>query len=65
VFAAFTVIGAWIAFWGDARHMSGGVPLLGLWNIWLVRIGFGLGALISALGTIAYAVQGARKLFRG
>ena len=64
LFAAFAVLGGWIALAGDARHFSGGVPFLGPFNVSLARIAFGFGALICALATIGYAVHGARKLGR-
>jgi hypothetical protein len=61
--AAFAAIGVWVAFDGDARHFSGGIPFLGSRNVLLARLLFGFGALISALAAVAYAVHGARKLF--
>jgi hypothetical protein len=64
LFAAFAVLGTWVAFLGDARYFSGGIPFLGAGNIPLARIMFGFGALICWLATIGYAVQGARKLLR-
>jgi hypothetical protein len=65
LFAAFALLGTWVAFLGDARYFSGGIPFLGGYNLPLARIAFGLGALICWLAAIAYAVQGARKLLRG
>lgn len=62
LFASFAVLATWVAFGGDARYFSGGVPFFGIGNISLARIAFGLGALICWLATLAYAVQGARKL---
>lgn len=62
LFADFAVLGTWIAFLGEGRHFSGGVPLLGASNVSLARIMFGVGALICWLATIGYAVAGARKL---
>ena len=64
LFATFAVIGAWVAFDGDARHFSGGIPFLGSYNVSLARFLFGFGALICALAAVACAVQGARKLGR-
>ena len=63
LFATFAVIAGWVAFGGDARHFSGGVPFLGAWNVSLARVAFGFGALICALAAVACAVHGARKLF--
>ena len=62
LFAAFAVLGTWVAFAGDARHFSGGIPFLGAFNVSFARILFGFGALICWLATIGYAVAGARKL---
>jgi hypothetical protein len=63
LFAAFAALGTWVAFLGEARHFSGGIPLLGAFNVSFARIMFGFGALICWLATIGYAVVGARKLF--
>jgi hypothetical protein len=63
LFAAFAVIGAWVAFDGDARHFSGGIPFLGSYNVSLARLLFGFGALICALAAVVYEVKGRRKLF--
>ena len=62
LFANFAVLGTWIAFLGEDGHFSGGVQLLGAFNVSLARIMFGAGALICWLATIGYAVAGARKL---
>jgi hypothetical protein len=62
LFADFAVLGTWIAFLGEGRHFSGGVPFLGAFNVSPARIMFGLGALICWLATIGYAVSGARRL---
>jgi hypothetical protein len=64
LFAAFAALGTWVAFGGDARYFSGGIPFLGAGNVSLARIMFGFGALICWLATIGYAVQGGRKLMR-
>jgi hypothetical protein len=64
LFAAFAVLGTWVAFGGDARHFSGGIPFLGASNVSFARIMFGFGALVCWLATIGYAVQGGRKLMR-
>lgn len=60
----FAVLGTWIAFAGDARSFSGGIPLLGPGNVSLVRIMFCFAALTCWLAAIAYAVDGARKLMK-
>ena len=64
MFGAFAVLGTWVAYASDPRYMSGGVPFLGAWNVWLARVMFGFGAVICWLATLGFAVQGARKLFR-
>ena len=63
MFAGFAVIGSWVAVASDPRYFSAGIPFFGSLNIPIARIAFGFGALICWLGTIAYAVVGARKLF--
>ena len=65
LFAAFALLGTWVAFLGDARYFAGGIPFLGAYNVPLARMLFGFGALICWLAAIGYAVQGARKLWRG
>jgi hypothetical protein len=64
LFGLVAVLGTWVAFLGEARYFSGGLPFLGAWNISLARIMFGFGALICWLATIGYAVQAGRKLLR-
>jgi hypothetical protein len=65
LFAAFAMLGSWVAIGGDARHFSGGIPFLGgALNVSLARIVFGFGALICWLAAIGFAVSGARKLLR-
>ncbi len=65
LFAAFAMLGSWVAIGGDARYFSGGIPFLGgALNVSIARIAFGLGALICWLATIGFAVSGARKLLR-
>lgn len=58
------MLGSWVAFMGDARYLSGGIPFLGAGNVPLARIMVGFGALICWLAAIGYAVQVARKLLR-
>jgi hypothetical protein len=65
LFASFAMIGSWVAFAGDARYFSGGIPFLGAANVSIARIMFGIGAVICWLATVAFAVAGARKLLRG
>lgn len=65
LFAFFAMIGSWIALAGDSRQFSGGLPFVAAAiNVAIARIMFGFGALICWLGAIAFAVSGARKLFR-
>lgn len=63
MFAGFAILGSWVAFFGDPRYFSSNVPFLGS-IVWFVRAMFGFGALICWLGTIGFAVAGARKLMR-
>jgi hypothetical protein len=66
LFAAFAMLGSWVAIGGDARHFSGGIPSLGgALNVSIARIVFGLGAIVCWLAAIGFAVSGARKLLRG
>jgi hypothetical protein len=62
VCALFAAIAGWVAFAGDARQFSGGIPFLSVFNIWFARVMFGFGALVCAFGAVAAAMQGARKL---
>lgn len=64
LFAAFALLGTWIAVAGESRYFSGGIPLLGGGNISLARIMFGFGALVCWLAAIAYGVQSVRKIIR-
>lgn len=65
IFACFALIGSWIAFGGGPRTFSGGFMFFGdAANVSIGRIVFGFGAIICWLGTIAFAVAGARKLLR-
>lgn len=63
LFAAFAVLGTWVAFASDGRHFSGGIPFLGAVNVAFARTMFGFGALVCWLATFGYTVAGARKLF--
>ena len=66
IFICFALLGSWIAFGGEARSFSGLVPVFDAeTNAGIGRTAFGIGAVITWLGTIAYAVSGARKLMRG
>lgn len=65
LFAAFATLGTWVAFAGEARYFSGGIPFLGALNVSIARLMFGFGALVCWLSAIAYAVAGVRKLLRG
>ena len=58
IFACFALVASWIAFGPGERAFSGTVPT----GPTLGRIVFGIGALIMWLGTIGFAVSGARKL---
>lgn len=63
LFASFAALGAWVAFFGDARHFAGGLPLLAHGaNVMLARVLFGVCAVATAAATLAYAVAGWRKL---
>jgi len=63
VFGCFALIGTWITIGGESRQFSGGVPFVShLTNVSLARVMFGFGAAICWLGTIGFAVAGARKL---
>jgi hypothetical protein len=64
IFVSFGAIGSWIAFGPGARTFYGSVPLVGAeTNAAVGRMAFGIGAVITWLCTIAFAVAGARKLF--
>jgi hypothetical protein len=63
IFLSFALMGSWVAIGGDLRQFSGGVPFFsGPTNVTIARVGFGFGAIICWLGTIAIMVSGARKL---
>ena len=61
IFAAFALIGTWIALAGDPRQFSGSFSGLGI-GAAIARTAFGIGALICWAATIGLAVSGARKL---
>ena len=64
MFFGFAVLGTWIAFFGDARSFSGGIPFLGPGNVSFIRIMFCFGTMVCWLAAVAYAVKGARKLMK-
>lgn len=65
IFAAFAVIGSWIAFGPGERDISMSMPFYsGPANEIVGRTAFGIGAVITWLCTIAVAVAGVRKLRR-
>jgi hypothetical protein len=66
IFASFAMIGSWIAFGPGERAFSGSMgPVEGNVGATIGRTAFGIGAIIVWLGTIAFAIAGARKLLRG
>ena len=63
LFAAFAMIGSWVAFGSGERAFSGSFMWFdGATNAAIGRTAFGIGAVITWLATIAFAVAGARKL---
>ncbi len=63
IFASFAMMGSWIAFGGGPRQFSGSFMFFdGGTNAMIGRAALGFGAMICWLGTIAFAVSGARKL---
>jgi hypothetical protein len=63
IFAAFAVIGSWVAFGSGERELSGSFLFFDAQtNDTIGRAAFGIGAIISWLCTIGFAVVGARKL---
>jgi hypothetical protein len=65
LFAAFALIGSWVAFGGGPRAFFGSVMWFdGATNAAIGRTAFGIGAVIAWLATIAFAVAGARRLRR-
>jgi hypothetical protein len=63
IFAAFAMIGSWIAFGPGARTFSGSFLFFdATTNAAIGRTAFGIGAILTWLATIAFAVSGARKL---
>jgi hypothetical protein len=66
IFASFALVGSWIALLGDGRQFSSIVLVFSASiNEIIARTAFGFGAIICWLGTIAFAVSGARKLRSG
>ncbi len=59
IFVCFVCVGSWIAFGAGPRQFSGTFA----WGETIGRAMFGIGAIITWLCTIAFAVSGARKLF--
>ena len=50
---SLSVIGFWIAFYGDGANMQGGIPFVAeLVNQMIARVVFGIGAVISGLISI-------------
>jgi hypothetical protein len=65
IFGSFAMIGSWVAFGDGPRTFSGSFLFFeGATNASIGRVAFGIGAVITWLCTVAYAVSGARKLFR-
>lgn len=65
IFVAFGAIGSWIAFGPGERVFSGSMPFIsGGVGAAIGRTVFGIGAIIIWLCTFAFAVVGARRLFR-
>lgn len=63
IFASFAVIGSWVAFGSGERNFSGSFLFFDAQtNTAIGRTVFGIGAIITWLGTIGFAVFGARKL---
>jgi hypothetical protein len=63
LFGSFALIGTWVALYGDARGFSiglGGLQTGG--GATIGRIAFGIGAVITWLCTIGFAVAGWRRL---
>jgi hypothetical protein len=63
IFASFAIVGSWIAIGGDARQFAGSFAgFSGGIGAGIGRTVFGIGAIITWLCTIGFAVSGARKL---
>jgi hypothetical protein len=63
IFGCFAVMGSWIAFGPGLRGFSGTFMFFGhSTNEIIGRCMFGLGAVICWLGTLSFAIAGARKL---
>ncbi len=64
ILTSLAAVGSWIAFSQGERAFSGSFGFFsGDVSAAIGRTAFGIGALITWLGTIAFAVAGARKLF--
>jgi hypothetical protein len=64
IFVSFAAIGSWIAFGPGERSFSGSFFFLSSdVNATIGRTAFGIGAIITWLGALTFAVLGARKLF--
>jgi hypothetical protein len=65
IFATFAMIGSWIGFGEGPREFSGGLPFVSKEvNEAIGRFAFGAGGVLCWLGALAFAVSGARKLYR-
>jgi hypothetical protein len=65
IFGSFAMIGSWVAFGDGPRTFSGNFLFFdGATNASIGRVAFGIGAAITWLATLAFAVSGARKLLR-
>jgi hypothetical protein len=65
IFASFALIGSWIAFGFGPRNFSGSFLFFdGPVSSVIGRTAFGIGAIITWLCTVAFAVSGARKLIK-
>ena len=65
MYLSFAVLGSWVALTGQSQHFSGRFLIFDPATTALIaRSAFGIGAIITWLATIAFAVSGARKLLR-
>jgi len=63
IFAAFAMVGSWIALYGGSSHFSGSFMGFGAaTNVAIARIMFGIGAIICWACTIGLALSCVRKL---